>query len=1620
MATFVPGALGFQGKTADAVNIAAHQSLASGAALDNLVGLQGGFLTNGDAIDTNFITSQELEGGASNGHEYILTNDASSLVENVVKYNGEQANLGLVQATKYNDGPEYTSGSIILDDYRLPSQKTDASQARLQNVGATASYAQSTGVTSSVRKNTGKYDARYNTGYYKPQQLSGTRFSDGKYRPSNTGKYVHDPTGDRALPYNHVASPIVPYKHVDYGYTVTKGFDVGKYNGSWSYTDRGDKASDGYYYNKPTGPAFEEGGYNTGYTGTYNINGYVGTTDDSGAYDHSSAGHTLTAGAVNVGLVGKTTLVDVGYTGDEYENVKTGQVSYVSQPGVTINHVGTDLHNFDGYSFATNPTSSGIPTTATPFAVTTALPTVTTFKTTYVPLAPKTSIKQIFTVTPSPVTFATPKVEVTDYYLNTNYQSEIKASTGYDYAKPRIPFEEGISYTTAAPGIAVSTYKPQGFSHQQQTIHHVAADISSYSTPVTEVPFKKLVAYTTTGPTISSYSQTHGQQTNRFGSTNVFSTETGSTGYNQGESTVTFVQPQNVVQYTQTLPTASILPTVSTYQPQTFSQQTLHKVDASRINAFVQNGEASYQYTKPTGYDGSRQTVIQFTTPTPIVTSTYRPQAFSQQTLHRVVSSTVRPVVRKQYTYQTTPVTLYENPILKYTQKVFPQTIVSSTYAPQTYSQQTIQTGETAKTFGIDGGYTYTKSGVTYQQPQKVVEVSTIQPAIAVQPVVSTYQPQSYNQLTIHKVDAAQVNTYSQGAGVSGYFNTQPIVTLEDTAKTVVESSTAVPVVTSTYRPYTIRQRIQTQKLIPVSTTPLPKVELTYQPSVTIYENPILKYTQKVTPVTYVQPTATVFTQTTKPVQQYQTTGQTYNNLNVDVKQAGYTYSQPEIQTNIGSSKAYSDASVVSRQEFHLNTGNQYSSGKDVVFVSTTPSTLVYEDHYSTKDNTQSTAYIAPETKYQRTYTRPTVSVPVVNEHISTIYKTQDQYDYKPLEFSQQYDISQTVPAQVSVSQTTVELPRKTIFKQTAYQAPEIQVAYKGEDYLPPVVSTVTPIVTSTYQPSTYSTVGTSREYVPAVSKTTFEYNGPEYLPPQTTAKPTTKSREYLPPVAQTVFESKITNTPYQDYSVPQDTTVVSSTATPTYRKQNIVVETAKSQLLGFGSVGTDAGLVTPVTYSTAAPVVVSSTENYYVQPKVVTSTYAPELAEVTSSAPRRSRPKYFRPSVTSTTQAPNYEDAKSTTAYRGPDYLPPSENINQKLETIGLNNADVSYSQNLNVNPYQEYTISDATPVVISSTAAPLRKQTNLLGFGTVGPDAGLVTYTSSPAPSVGTYQTVSSTYAPIQEELVDVTPSLIPVRRTKPKVAVVTKINDFNPLLVRKLGAVCSCQSPVLVLKGRRPVVKQQEIYTNDYDTVTQSSRVQTPVVTTVVTPTPAVTSTYNPIIVPDDSFYQDYQDQASNDHIAIVPNGNDHGNYVSSTPAIISTTEKVVRIRPRVKTVTVAPTYRTVLLNEDVSPTVEIKGAEVTTDSQSFDRYGPGGWRGRDETLQGSVDCQRAGLFRHPKQCNKFYACRWDCTKQRFTLHVFNCPVQLSFDPNLGACNWPSQGPACQGDTLLTNTI
>ncbi|VVC24590.1 Chitinase II,Glycoside hydrolase superfamily,Chitin binding domain,Glycoside hydrolase [Cinara cedri] len=66
-----------------------------------------------------------------------------------------------------------------------------------------------------------------------------------------------------------------------------------------------------------------------------------------------------------------------------------------------------------------------------------------------------------------------------------------------------------------------------------------------------------------------------------------------------------------------------------------------------------------------------------------------------------------------------------------------------------------------------------------------------------------------------------------------------------------------------------------------------------------------------------------------------------------------------------------------------------------------------------------------------------------------------------------------------------------------------------------------------------------------------------------------------------------------------------------------------------------------------------------------------------------------------------------------------------------------------------------------------------------------------------------------------------------------------------------------------------------------------------------------------------------------------------------------------------------------------------------------------------------CTRPGLFRDPKQCNKFYSCNWDKWTQKYELSEFKCPIHLSFDENLSACNWPSKGPACSHDKLINYT-
>jgi hypothetical protein len=78
--------------------------------------------------------------------------------------------------------------------------------------------------------------------------------------------------------------------------------------------------------------------------------------------------------------------------------------------------------------------------------------------------------------------------------------------------------------------------------------------------------------------------------------------------------------------------------------------------------------------------------------------------------------------------------------------------------------------------------------------------------------------------------------------------------------------------------------------------------------------------------------------------------------------------------------------------------------------------------------------------------------------------------------------------------------------------------------------------------------------------------------------------------------------------------------------------------------------------------------------------------------------------------------------------------------------------------------------------------------------------------------------------------------------------------------------------------------------------------------------------------------------------------------------------------------------------------------------WNKFGPGGFRAFNDTIGPEV-CERAGLFRHPTDCDKFYECYYDKWIDKFTVHVFPCPIVLGYDTGITACNWPFDGPQCQ---------
>lgn len=230
-----------------------------------------------------------------------------------------------------------------------------------------------------------------------------------------------------------------------------------------------------------------------------------------------------------------------------------------------------------------------------------------------------------------------------------------------------------------------------------------------------------------------------------------------------------------------------------------------------------------------------------------------------------------------------------------------------------------------------------------------------------------------------------------------------------------------------------------------------------------------------------------------------------------------------------------------------------------------------------------------------------------------------------------------------------------------------------------------------------------------------------------------------------------------------------------------------------------------------------------------------------------------------------------------------------------------------------------------------------------------------------------------------------------------VIVKWSDLHPLLLGKLGAECTCKAdPFATLRGpvRKLIASSKgKVDLGNYD----ESEIY-------------VDLENNGSSEEDSTDYGDYPAQPYK--ISPHETTRDHPPSSSYLP-VPSTTVRTSNFGPAVGFRTEssagdAPFGVHLLgfragrkLKDDVGPSPNSIARDVEEDP--------------DQIIDGATDCARPGLFRHPSLCNKFYACHWDQWKKKFTLHIFNCPIHLTFDSRASACNWPSKGPACQADNF-----
>ncbi|XP_076172462.1 uncharacterized protein LOC143149186 [Ptiloglossa arizonensis] len=392
----------------------------------------------------------------------------------------------------------------------------------------------------------------------------------------------------------------------------------------------------------------------------------------------------------------------------------------------------------------------------------------------------------------------------------------------------------------------------------------------------------------------------------------------------------------------------------------------------------------------------------------------------------------------------------------------------------------------------------------------------------------------------------------------------------------------------------------------------------------------------------------------------------------------------------------------------------------------------------------------------------------------------------------------------------------------------------------------------------------------------------------------------------------------------------------------------------------------------------------------------------------------------------------KPQTSYLPTDYNPPAIGVTYKKP---FSQTDITYQQSTPVtltgdSPTKVVIPKDEVGKLITNYNRGTTKYVpSQYDVYTPGLNAGVDfsrTQTSSlstfgqnygsptPAPFGKTQSSLSNGYSiPSSVVSYQTTDKTTTVGRSK----IIVKWSDLHPLLLGKLGAECTCKGdPFANLRGPGSRLinsskgnvdladyDDSDIYVdlerelsyenNDYVTNYESSSPQPIKIWTDETSAPS----------PLYSGASQIQEKPSSAYLpSVTPAAGFRGGLSGSSQRHLGSTSSRG----------LTANYRSGKSLKNDGPSINSVGNR----GASLDRYGPGGLGDSEEILDGATNCARPGLFRHPNFCNKFYACHWDEWKKAFTLHVFNCPVHLTFDTGASACNWPSMGPACQDDNLL----